>query len=114
LRVGKKAEFSVEEPIANSSMLVLPRRTAPAANSFLVIVASSMGTKFSSILELQVVRMPRVSTRSLRAIGRPSSGASSPAARRASAAFACPSATAGVTVTYACTSPLSSRSMRSR
>ncbi len=29
LRVGPKAEFSVEEPMANSSMLVLPRNTAP-------------------------------------------------------------------------------------
>ena len=30
LWVGKKAEFSVEEPIANSSMFVLPSMTAPA------------------------------------------------------------------------------------
>jgi hypothetical protein len=29
LRVGKKAEFSVEEPIANSSMLALPMVMAP-------------------------------------------------------------------------------------
>ena len=34
LRVGKNAEFSVDEPIANSSMLVLPSSTAPAAYSF--------------------------------------------------------------------------------
>jgi hypothetical protein len=31
LCVTPKAEFSVEEPIANSSMLVLPRFTRPAA-----------------------------------------------------------------------------------
>ena len=31
LRVAPKAEFSVEEPIANSSRFVLPRKTAPAA-----------------------------------------------------------------------------------
>ena len=34
LCVGKKAEFSVEEPIANSSMFDLPTMTAPAAKSF--------------------------------------------------------------------------------
>ena len=32
-RVGPNAEFSVEEPIANSSMLVLPRMMAPARRS---------------------------------------------------------------------------------
>ena len=31
LRVGPNAEFSVEEPMANSSRLVLPMMTAPAA-----------------------------------------------------------------------------------
>ena len=31
LRVGPYALFSVDEPIANSSMLVLPRITTPAA-----------------------------------------------------------------------------------
>ena len=31
LAVGPKAECSVDEPIANSSMLVLPRITAPAS-----------------------------------------------------------------------------------
>ena len=31
LRVGPNAEFSVEEPMANSSRLVLPTMTAPAA-----------------------------------------------------------------------------------
>ena len=40
LRVGPYAEFSVEEPIANSSMLVLPRMTMPASSSRLVTVAS--------------------------------------------------------------------------
>ena len=33
LRVGPNAEFSVEEPIANSSRLVLPTTTAPAART---------------------------------------------------------------------------------
>ena len=33
LRVGPKAEFSVEEPMANSSRFVLPTGTAPAASN---------------------------------------------------------------------------------
>ena len=40
LRVGKKAEFSVDEPMANSSMLSLPRSTAPASRSRATAVAS--------------------------------------------------------------------------
>ena len=40
LRVGPYAEFSVDEPIANSSMLVLPRIGMPAARSRAVTVAS--------------------------------------------------------------------------
>jgi len=40
LRDGPNAEFSVEEPIANSSMLVLPRMITPACLSRWVIVAS--------------------------------------------------------------------------
>ena len=40
LRLGPNAEFSVEEPIANSSMLVLPRMTTPAWRSRRVTVAS--------------------------------------------------------------------------
>ena len=40
LWVGPKAKFSVEEPIANSSMFVLPRMTTPAARSRLTTVAS--------------------------------------------------------------------------
>ncbi len=31
LLVGPKAEFSVDEPMANSSMFVLPRRLSPAS-----------------------------------------------------------------------------------
>ena len=39
LRVGPKAEFSVDEPIANSSRLVLPTGIAPAATSRSTTVA---------------------------------------------------------------------------
>ena len=40
LRVAPKAEVSVEEPMANSSMLVLPITTAPASASRVTTVAS--------------------------------------------------------------------------
>ncbi len=40
LRVGPYAECSVEEPMANSSRLVLPRMGIFAARSFLMTVAS--------------------------------------------------------------------------
>ena len=40
LRVGPDEEFSVDEPMANSSMLVLPTATAPAARSRDTTVAS--------------------------------------------------------------------------
>ena len=40
LRVGPKAEFSVELPMANSSRLVLPTTTAPAAARRSTTVAS--------------------------------------------------------------------------
>ena len=40
LAVGPHAECSVDEPIANSSMLVLPRITAPASRSRSVMCAS--------------------------------------------------------------------------
>jgi hypothetical protein len=41
LWVVKNAECSVEEPIANSSMLSLPSSTAPASRSLTIAVASA-------------------------------------------------------------------------
>jgi hypothetical protein len=40
LRTGPNAEFSVEEPMANSSQLVLPMMIPPAASSRAIAVAS--------------------------------------------------------------------------
>ena len=40
LCVGPKAEFSPEEPIANSSMFVLPIITKPASLSSVITLAS--------------------------------------------------------------------------
>ena len=44
LRVGNQAEFSVEEPMANSSRLVLPTIGSPAASSRSATVAEYGGT----------------------------------------------------------------------
>src|ERR1044071_4954383 len=59
LRVTRNALFSVELPIANSSRLVLPTKTAPAASSFFTTVASYGERKFSRIFDEQVV-VPKV------------------------------------------------------
>ena len=42
--VGPSAEFSVDDPIANSSRLVLPMTIAPAASRRVTTVASYGGT----------------------------------------------------------------------
>src|SRR3989442_1040582 len=73
LRVGSNAEFSVDEPIANSSMFVFPSATAPASKSRRTTVASYGETKFSSISEPHVVGAPRVANTSLIATGTPNS-----------------------------------------
>src|SRR5712691_5015884 len=44
LRDGPKAEFSVEEPIANSSVFVLPRSERPASFTRAATVESKTGT----------------------------------------------------------------------
>jgi hypothetical protein len=43
-RDGPNAEFSVDEPIANSSMFVLPRSGSPAALQRAATVESKTGT----------------------------------------------------------------------
>src|SRR5258706_9369459 len=65
LRVGPKAEFSVDEPIANSSRLVLPITIAPAARSRATTVASYGGHQPSRMRDEHVVGMPRVAKLSL-------------------------------------------------
>src|SRR5262249_29128000 len=54
LRAGPKKLFSFDEPIANSSMFVLPIDTAPASARRSTTVASYGGTKLSSMREPQV------------------------------------------------------------
>ena len=94
LRVGPYAEFWVDDPIANSSMLVLPSIGMPAARSRVVTVASNGDVHPSRIFDPHVVGMSVVVNTSLRASGTPASGdgSCSPAATAASTAAAVSSA----------------------
>src|SRR5664279_1508062 len=69
LCVGPYAECSVEEPIANSSILVLPRIGMPAALILVTIVASYGGSQPCRILDPAVEGRPLVVTMSFTAIG---------------------------------------------
>ena len=81
LRTGPRELFSLDEPIANSSMFSLPSMMAPAAASRCDGVDSNGGTKPRRILEAQVVSIPFVTKMSLRASGTPARGPTdSPAA----------------------------------
>src|SRR4029077_18108364 len=67
LRVGWNALFSVEEPIANSSRLVLATKTAPACRSGPTAVASPGGTNPSRIRDAQETLRPATHMLSLTA-----------------------------------------------
>src|SRR5205809_7451859 len=85
LRVGPNALFSVLEPIANSSRLVLPTVIAPAAPRRSTTVALYGGFQPWRIFDEHVVGTPRVHMLSLSAIGTPARGPGSlPAATRSS------------------------------
>src|SRR5882672_4309475 len=75
--------------MANSSMLVLPSSTAPAALKRSIRCASYGETKFERIFEPQVVSQSRATKMSLWATGIPVSGCPAPFAMSASAARAC-------------------------
>src|ERR1700686_1366752 len=85
---GPKYEFSFDEPIANSSILVLPSVTTPAFLRRSTTVASNGLVWFASIFDPAVEVHPRVTNTSLCAIGRPVSTPASPLAISASAALA--------------------------
>src|ERR1043166_3503013 len=72
---GPNAEFSFEDPIANSSQFVLPITMAPALSMRSITVALYGGTNVSRIREDAVVFSPRVQMLSLTAMGTPASGA---------------------------------------
>src|SRR4051812_20468017 len=69
LRTTPNALFSLDEPIANSSMFSLPRLIAPAAARRAPTVLSYGGTKPWRILDAHVVSRPRVTKMSLSPMG---------------------------------------------
>ena len=73
-----KYDVSFDEPIANSSILVLPKLTAPASLNFLTTVASYGATKLWSILEPHVVSQSSAQKISFCAIGIPVNTSPSP------------------------------------
>src|SRR6185503_2247465 len=89
---------SFEDPMANSSMLVLPSVTMPDASSFSTTVALYGDTKLSSMREPQLVLTPRVQKMSLCARGNPVNGPAVPAANARSLAAAWARADSAVTV----------------
>src|SRR6201996_684536 len=82
------ALVSLDEPIANWSMLSLPSIPAPASNNLPETVDSYCGTNPLRMPEAAVVSTPLVQNRSLMPSGTPESGLRSPDARAASAASA--------------------------
>ena len=82
LRDGPYAEFSVEEPIANSSVFVLPSSVRPAALQRSATVESNTGTYPARIFDPAVVSTPFVEMTSLSAIGTPSPSAPSTVRRK--------------------------------
>ena len=104
-RVAPNAEFSVDDPIANSSRFVLPIAIPPAARTRSTTVAVYGGSQPLRIFEEHVVAMPRVQRLSFRATGTPASGpGSSPRLTAASTASAASSAASDITRLNACTS----------
>src|SRR4051812_31124384 len=88
LRTGPNAEVSFDDPIANSSQLVLPTTIAPAASRRVITVASYGGTNPASMRDDAVVWIPRVQMLSLIAIGTAASGASRQRSKSRSSAAA--------------------------
>src|ERR1700682_950898 len=75
LRTGPNAEFSFEEPIANSSWLVFPSRLVPAPAKRETTVAVYGGSYPSRMRDPDWLGAPAVQNRSLTASGTPCSGA---------------------------------------
>src|SRR5689334_556229 len=71
LRVGPKAECSVDEPMANSSRLVLATMDHPVARRRCTTVASKGETKSGRMRDPHVVGMSVVTMLSLMAMGLP-------------------------------------------
>ncbi len=90
LRTGPYAEFSFDDPIANSSQFSFPSRTAPAASSLATAVQSYGGSYPCKIFDPAVAGTPRIVSTSLMPTGTPASaGSGSPFAASASTRAAC-------------------------
>src|SRR5690606_35944577 len=76
LSTGPNAEFSLVDPIPNSSRFVLATTTAPAASRRSTTVAVYGGTNRARSLEPAVVGVPATQMLSLTATGRPARGES--------------------------------------
>jgi hypothetical protein len=74
LPTGPYAEFSVDDPMANSSQLVLPMHTAPASKRRCTAVPVYGGLNPRSIFDPAVVSMPSTQRTSFSAIGIPHNG----------------------------------------
>src|SRR5580692_9241751 len=103
LPTGPYAEFSVDDPMANSSQLVLPTHTAPASNKRCTAVPVYGGLNPLSIFDPAVVSMPSTQSTSLSAMGMPHNGeaVSGCSSSVRAAASACCSASSRVTTRYA-------------
>ena len=91
------AEFSVEEPIANSSILFLPIMTASALRKRWTTLASYNETKFSRILDPHVTRSSFTQIRSLIDTTIPANGPAFPSRSFLSIDLACSIALSGNT-----------------
>src|SRR5919201_148611 len=96
---GPKYDASLDEPMANSSWLSLPRSTAPSRQRLAVTVDSYVGMKFPRMWEQAVVRTSLVANMSLTASGIPSSERASWLFSRASQSEAMARALSGVSST---------------
>ena len=103
---GPKKLVSLDEPIANSSILVLPSITTPASLNLPTTVASYGAMKLFSMREPQVVVTPLVQKISLCARGMPSRGELSLCTLFLSASFAWTNADSSHTVIYELSSSL--------
>src|SRR3954463_10712871 len=74
LRTGPKPEFSFDEPMANSSMLVLPSTGAPASTNRCTAVAVYGGLYPARMRDPAVLGTPSTQKRSFTARGTPPRG----------------------------------------
>src|SRR5579864_4497235 len=104
LPTAPNAEFSLDDPMANSSQLVLPTHTAPASNRRCTAVPVYGGLNPSRIRDAAVVSTPSTQRTSFSAMGMPQSAGASPgrSRRTRAAASACRSARSRVVRRYAC------------